>query len=273
MTRRIPLLLAIVLAVLAPLLIAAPASAHEVAMQAPILAVTEPNAPTDPSDPDGPTIGIDINGVNGSPSTPVAIIVAITVLSVAPALLLMTTAFTKVFVVLSITRNATGMQAVPPNQVIAGLALFVSLFIMTPTLTEVVNDGVRPYLNGDKGMTQAFEDGVEPMRDFMLKHTRDEDLALMTKTAGLDLPQSRQDVALTTLIPSFILSELRAGFIIGFVVFIPFLIIDIVVSSVLMSMGMMMLPPMMISLPFKLLLFVMVDGWGLIITALVGSYA
>lgn len=235
-------------------------------------APVEPGAPPPPPPPDKPTVSIDIDGVNGKPSTPVVIIIAITVLSIAPALLLMTTAFTKIFVVMSITRNAVGLQSVPPNQVIAGLALFLSLFIMAPVLSEMNDKGVQPYLKGDLNQTQAFEVGVEPIRGFMLKHTRDEDLALMIKTADRPKPETRQDTPLSALVPAFVLSELRAGFIIGFVIFIPFLIIDIVVSATLMSMGMMMLPPITVSLPFKLLLFVLVDGWSLIVQALVGSY-
>lgn len=236
--------------------------------QAPV----NPVEPEAPQDPDEPTVTLDINGVNGKPSTTMIIILAITVLSVAPALLLMMTAFTKIFVVLSITRNAIGLQAVPPNQVIAGLALFLSLFIMAPVLTEVNDKGVQPYLRGELSQSVAFEKGAEPLQDFMLKHTRNEDLALITKAADRPAPANRQDVPLSTLVPAFVLSELRAGFIIGFVIFIPFLIIDIVVSAVLMSMGMMMLPPITVSLPFKLLLFVLVDGWSLIIQAIVGSY-
>ena len=197
---------------------------------------------------------------------------ALTVLSVAPALLLMCTSFTKIFVVLSITRNALGLGTVPPNQVLAGLALFLSLFIMGPVLSEVNSQGVQPYLQGTKTQSTAFADGVKPLRTFMMDHTRGEDIALLTKVSDQPKPATPDDVALTTLIPAFVLSELRAAFIIGFVVFIPFLVIDMVVSASLMSLGMMMLPPVTVSLPFKLLLFVLVNGWGLIITALVGSY-
>ena len=156
--------------------------------------------------------------------------------------------------------------------IIAGLALFISLFIMGPTVSAMNEQGVQPYLKGDKTQSQAFNDGVKPLQDFMWKTTRDDEVALMLKLAGEERPASRDDVELTTLIPAFILSELRAAFIIGFVIFIPFLIIDMVVSASLMSLGMMMLPPTTIALPFKLLLFVLVNGWGLIITALVGSY-
>jgi flagellar biosynthetic protein FliP len=237
-------------------------------------------APAGPAGPAGPTkspanngtVTIDINGVGSRPSNPVVILIGLTVLSVAPALLLLCTSFTKVFVVLSITRNALGLTNVPPNQVLAGLALFLSLFIMGPVLTQVNHDGVQPYLKGEKGQSKAFTDGVAPLRTFMLKHTRPDELALLTKVANQPLPKNRNDVALSTLVPAFALSELRAALIIGFAVYIPFLVIDMVVSASLMSLGMMMLPPVTVSLPFKLLLFVLADGWGLVVTALVASY-
>jgi flagellar biosynthetic protein FliP len=230
-----------------------------------------PSPPTPPTAPSpAPGINIDVGG--GKPSNSIIIIIALTILSVAPAILLLTTAFTKVFVVLSITRNALGLTTVPPNQVIAGLALFLSLFIMGPTVSEMNKQGVQPYLKGEKSQSVAFEDGVKPLRAFMLKQTREEEIALLTKVANKPLPKNQDDVELTTLIPAFALSELRAAFIIGFVIYIPFLIIDMVVSAALMSLGMMMLPPVTVSLPFKMLLFVLVNGWGLIITALVASY-
>ncbi len=230
-----------------------------------------PVAPSAPATP-APSVRVDLGGVSGKPSTSVAIILGLTVLSVAPAVLLMTTSFTKIFVVLGLTRNALGVTNVPPNQVLAGLALFLTLFIMGPVLSQVNTLGVQPWLKGDKSQTQAFNDGVGPLREFMLSHTRDEELALLLRVAEQPNPEKREDVALTALIPAFVLSELKSAFIIGFVIFVPFLVIDIVVSAALMSLGMMMLPPVMISLPFKLLLFVLVDGWGLVVTALVGSY-
>jgi flagellar biosynthetic protein FliP len=174
--------------------------------------------------------------------------------------------------VLGITRNALGLTSMPPNQVLAGLALFLSLFIMGPTVSAMNQQGVQPYLKGDKTQSVAFHDGVKPLRDFMWKTTREDEVALMIKLSGEAKPQNKDAVQLTTLIPAFILSELRAAFIIGFVIFIPFLLIDMVVSASLMSLGMMMLPPVTVSLPFKLLLFVLVNGWGLILTALVASY-
>lgn len=217
-------------------------------------------------------IGISINGPNGEPSTAIVTFLAVTLLSVAPALLIMTTSFTKIFVVLAMTRNALSLPTIPPNQVLAGLALFLSLFIMAPVLEAINGDAVQPYLDGTMTATTAFETGVVPLREFMLAFTRQEDLALIMRAADLPNPATPDDVALTTLIPAFLLSELRSAFIIGFVIFVPFLIIDIVVSAALMSLGMMMLPPVMISLPFKILLFILVDGWGLITTTLIQSY-
>ena len=227
------------------------------------------NGPSDPTPPASPQIGIS---VPGQPSSVVQLIVLITVLGVAPSLLLMCTAFTKIIVVLSLTRSALGTMAVPPNQVLAGLALFLSLFIMGPVADDVLAQGIKPYMEGTKTTAVAFKDGAEPLREFMLKHTRDEELALMTKAAGQELPKTREDVGMRTLVPAFVVSELRAAFIIGFVIFIPFLVVDIVVSAILMSLGMVMLPPTLISLPFKLLMFVLVDGWTLIVTTLLGSY-
>ncbi len=230
----------------------------------------EPTPPTAPSS--APTVTLDINGVNGTPDSSIVVLLAITLLSVAPSLLLMMTSFTKIFVVLALTRNALGLTGVPPNQVLAGISLFISLFIMGPVLGEVNDTGVQPYLEGDLTFSQAVEEGSDPLREFMLGQTREDDLALVTRAADQPNPATRDDVGILTLIPAFLLSELRSAFIIGFVVFVPFLVIDLVVASSLMSMGMMMLPPVMVSLPFKLLLFVLVDGWGLIVTALVGSY-
>lgn len=234
----------------------------------------DPTPPTPPADPSNGSggLGIEINGLDGTPSTAVVTLIFITLISVAPALLLMMTSFTKIFVVLAMTRNALSLPSIPPNQVLAGLALFLSLFIMWPVISDVNVFAVQPYLNGKLDFNGAFQAASGPLQQFMLAHTREEDIALMTRAAGTDNPASPEAVPLQTLIPAFMISELRAAFIIGFVIFIPFLVIDIVVSAALMSMGMMMLPPVMISLPFKILLFILVDGWGLIITALVQSY-
>ncbi|GAA0814340.1 flagellar biosynthetic protein FliP [Spirilliplanes yamanashiensis] len=235
-------------------------------------AAAAPAPPSPAVSPSAPTVGINIDGSTVPPSSSLTILLALTLLSVAPALLLLCTCFTKVFVVLGITRNALGLTTVPPNQVLAGLALFLTLFIMGPTLSEMNDQGVQPYIKGVKSQSVAFKDGVEPLREFMLKQTRPDEIALMTRVSDAERPATPEDVPLTTLIPAFILSELRAAFIIGFVIFIPFLIIDMVVSASLMSLGMMMLPPVTVALPFKLLLFVLVNGWGLVITALAGSY-
>ncbi|WP_066585297.1 flagellar type III secretion system pore protein FliP [Cellulomonas timonensis] len=234
----------------------------------------DPTAPAAPGDPGaGDTVSVSVNGVNGTPSSSIVVLLAITLLSVAPSLLLMMTSFTKILVVLSLTRNALGLQGVPPNQVLAGLALFLSLFVMAPVIGDVNDVGVQPYLAGELTFSQAVDVGSDPLREFMLAHTREADLALVTRAADQPNPEDPASVSMLTLIPAFMLSELRAAFIIGFVIFVPFLVIDLVVSASLMSMGMMMLPPIMVSLPFKLLLFVLVDGWGLILTALIGSYA
>ncbi|MBC2932341.1 flagellar type III secretion system pore protein FliP [Nocardioides sp. zg-1228] len=238
---------------------------------------TAPDGPRGPRAPDGPgggdsSVTIDLGGLTDKPSTPVTVILALSLLSLLPAILLTCTSFTKVLVVLGLTRNALGLQGIPPNQVLAGLALFLSLFIMAPVLGQMNDTGLQPYLDGDKTATAAYGDGVEPLRDFMLDQTGDDELRLLTNVAGRDLPANRDDVSMATLVPSFVLSELKQAFIIGFIVFIPFLVIDIVVSGALMALGMMMMPPVMVSLPFKLLLFVLVDGWGLVITSVVSSY-
>jgi flagellar biosynthesis protein FliP len=260
------LLAAIVLGVVLALMPGSPAS-------------SAPAPPTPPTAPKvtstGGAVNVNVTGTNpdgSKPATSLVIVMGLTLLSVAPAVLLLTTAFTKVFMVLGITRNALGLTSMPPNQVLAGLALFISLFIMSPTLSAMNAQGVQPYLKGDKTQEQAFKDGVRPLRAFMYKTTREDEIALLVKVSGQKAPATKDDVQLTTLIPAFVLSELRAAFIIGFVIFIPFLIIDMVVSASLMSLGMMMLPPVTVALPFKLLLFVLVNGWGLIITALVASY-
>ena len=221
----------------------------------------------------GENVLIDVDGLTKKPSSSVSLLLTLTLLSLAPAILLTCTSFTKILVVLGLTRNALGLMQTPPNQVLAGLALFLSLFIMAPTLSDINEIGIQPYLDGDKTAAAAYETGVEPLREFMLDQTGDEELALLTNVARRDLPANRAEVPMSTLVPAFIISELKAAFIIGFIIFIPFLVIDIVVSGALMALGMMMMPPVMVSLPFKLLLFVLVDGWGLIITALVQSYA
>ncbi|WP_411803493.1 flagellar type III secretion system pore protein FliP [Arthrobacter sp. LAPM80] len=262
----------LIVAVLYLTLFAYAAPAHAMTALDPV-APLPPTPPTDPTAPGTGGVNVTVNGLGGTPSSAIVTLLAVTLLSVAPALLLMMTSFTKIFVVLAMARNAVGLPTIPPNQVLAGLALFLSLFIMAPTLADINTTAVQPFLTGSIDVSQAFDLAGTPLRHFMLPHTREADIALMTRAASRENPASPDDVPMLTLIPAFMISELRAAFIIGFVIFIPFLIIDLVVASALMSMGMMMLPPVMISLPFKILLFILVDGWGLIITSLIQSYA
>jgi flagellar biosynthetic protein FliP len=242
-----------------------------------LLAVTAPApgpaAPAMPSVGDTSSLTVDLDGGQNAPSKAIVVVLLLTVMSVAPALLILCTSFTRIVIVLSLTRNALGVQAIPPNQVIVGLSLFLSLFIMGPTLSQMNATGLQPFLAGTKGYQQAYEDSTEPLRTFMLAEVKEKELALFVEAAGDERPATPEDVSMTALVPAFVLSEIKTAFLIGFLIFIPFLVIDIVVSSSLMSMGMMMLPPVLISLPFKLLLFVMVDGWGLIVRALLASYA
>jgi flagellar biosynthetic protein FliP len=237
--------------------------------------VPGPNGPKGPKGAgsgDGTSVTVDLGGLTNKPSTSVTVIIALTLLSLLPAILLTCTSFTKILVVLGLTRNALGLQQTPPNQVLAGLALFLSLFIMAPVLSTMNDAGVQPYLHGTKTSAQAYQDGVKPLKTFMLEHTNKDELTLLTSVAKRDLPKNKEDVSMATLVPAFVLSELKQAFIIGFIIFIPFLVIDIVVSGALMALGMMMMPPVMVSLPFKLLLFVLVDGWGLVIRSVVASY-
>jgi flagellar biosynthetic protein FliP len=242
----------------------------------PAAAYADELGPTGPSGPAGPTEGsqvtIDLNGLTDTPSSSVTVLIGLTLISLLPAILLSCTAFTKIFVVLGLTRNALGLQQTPPNQVLAGLALFLSLFVMAPVLSEINDVALQPYLSGEKSASVAISEGMQPLREFMLDNTDDEELELLINVAHRDMPENREDVSTATLVPAFVLSELKQAFIIGFIVFIPFLIIDMVVSGALMALGMMMMPPVMVSLPFKLLLFVLVDGWALVVTSLIGSY-
>lgn len=231
-----------------------------------------PNDPNAPVNPEKPGIQLNVNGWDKAPSTAVLVFLLITVLSVAPSLLLMMTSFTKIFIVLAMARNAMGLNQIPPTQVISGLAIFLSLFIMSPTITSIWQDAVQPYMDGKIQVQDMFKLAEKPVREFMGPLTREEDIALMTRAADRPNPPSLEETPFTTLVPAFMISEVRSAFIIGFVVFIPFLVIDLVVGAALMSMGMMMLPPVMVSMPFKVLLFVMVDGWGLLTKTLIGTY-
>ena len=278
MTKLLGRLAAALVAAAAVLLLpAVAASASPTPAPTPHAAQTPgPTGPTAPAGPRGDgsdtSVTVDLSGLTNKPSTSVTVIVAMTLLSLLPAILLTCTSFTKILVVLGLTRNALGLQQTPPNQVLAGLALFLSLFIMAPVLGSINDSGVQPYLHGDKTSSQAFHDGIKPLKSFMLDHTDDDELKLLTGVADRNLPKNRHQVSMATLVPAFVLSELKQAFIIGFIVFIPFLVIDIVVSGALMALGMMMMPPVMVSLPFKLLLFVLVDGWALVIKSLVASY-
>jgi len=205
-------------------------------------------------------------------STILQILILLTVLSVAPALLLMLTSFTRLVVVFSILRHAIGTQQTPPNQVLISLALFLTMFIMAPTFQRVYEEALIPYFNKQIDEKELFERAVQPFKEFMFKNTREKDLALFVKLRNEERPKTPDDVSIFTLIPAFMISELKTAFQIGFLLYIPFLVIDVIVSSVLISMGILMLPPMMISLPIKLLLFVLVDGWNLLVVSLIKSF-
>lgn len=202
----------------------------------------------------------------------VRIVLALTLIALIPSMAVCLTAFLRIVVVLSMLRHAIGMPETPPNTVVIGLALFLTLFTMNPVLQEVNSGSLQPFMAGKIGISEAMNTGSKPLRDFMIRQTRKQDLALMIEVSKESRPQSIEEVGNLQLIPAFMLSELRAAFEIGFVVFLPFLLIDLIVSSILMSLGMMMMPPTTISLPIKILMFILVDGWGLIAKALVGSF-
>ena len=209
----------------------------------------------------------------GPPSESIILIIGLTLLSVAPSLVIMLTSFTRIVIVFSLVRSALGVQSIPPNQVVIGLSLFLSLFIMGPTLDQMNEVGLQPYLDGEKTQSEAYDAAIAPLREFMFANTGNDELELMLAAQNIEEPPAGpEDVSMSALIPAFILSELKAAFVIGFVVFMPFLVIDLVVSAVLMSLGMMMLPPVFVSLPFKILLFVMVNGWVLVAETLITSF-
>lgn len=199
----------------------------------------------------------------------IKLLIILTVLTLAPAILIMMTSFTRIIIVLSFIRNALGTQQTPPNQVLIGLALFLTFFVMAPVGNQINSESIQPYLNNEIGQEEAINKAMEPLRNFMFRNTRGKDLALFVDIANVEEAREYDDIPTRALIPAFIISELRKAFQIGFILYIPFLVIDMVVASTLMSMGMMMLPPVMISLPFKILLFIMVDGWNLLTRALV----
>ncbi len=216
-------------------------------------------------------LSISYNNDSGSVSSPIKIILFLTVISLAPSILIMMTSFTRIIVVLHFVRAALGTQTTPPNQILVGLALFLTFFIMWPTFTQINETAIQPLDAGEITMEQALEIGQKPIREFMYGQTQTKDLELFVDISG-ETYDSYDDVPMTTLIPAFIISELRAAFIIGFLIYIPFIVIDMVVASVLMSMGMMMLPPTTISLPFKILLFILADGWDLVIGGVVKTF-
>ncbi|HET6464964.1 MAG TPA: flagellar type III secretion system pore protein FliP [Nitrospiria bacterium] len=220
-----------------------------------------------------PALTINLGG-GGPPQVSMAIqiLMLLAVLSLAPALIIMVTSFTRIVVVLSFLRQALGTQQSPPNQVLIGLALFLTVFVMSPVWQRVNSEALQPYLAEKISQSEAIDRGVEPLRQFMFRQVREKDLALFVELSKGPSPKAPSDISTQVLIPSFMISELRTAFQIGFVIYLPFLIIDIVVASILMSMGMMMVPPVMVSLPFKLILFVLADGWYLIVGSLVKSF-
>ncbi len=221
-----------------------------------------------------PDVSINIgNGSGEAPGTSaLSILLLITVLSVAPAILVLMTSFTRIVIVLGFVRTSLGTQQMPPNQVLIGLAMFLTFFIMAPTFSQVNEVALQPYLKGQISQTEAFQEAAVPMKKFMFSHTREKDLMLFMNYTKTEKPETFEDIPITVLIPAYAISELKTAFQMGFMIFIPFLVIDMIVASTLMAMGMMMLPPVMISLPFKLLLFVLVDGWYLIVKSLLLSF-
>ena len=224
------------------------------------------------ADPGIPAVTVTDGEGGQSYSVTLQILALMTALTLLPAALMMMTSFTRIIIVLAILRQAIGVQSTPSNQVLIGLALFLTIFIMHPVFNHAYNDGIVPYMNGDIEFTQAIEQTGQPFKEFMLAQTRESDIALFASIGGYEEMQTPQDIPYSLLLPSFVTSELKTAFQIGFLIFIPFLIIDLVVASVLMAMGMLMLSPMLISLPFKLMLFVLIDGWALLMGTLASSF-
>ncbi|EAC1839595.1 flagellar type III secretion system pore protein FliP [Campylobacter lari] len=221
-----------------------------------------------------PTVNLSLSAPNSPQQlvTTLNIVIVLTILALAPTIVFVMTSFLRLVVVFSFLRTALGTQTMPPNTILVTLALILTFFIMEPVATKSYNEGIKPYIAEQIGYEEAFAKSVKPFKDFMLKNTREKDLALFYRIRNLENPKTIDDVPLTVLVPAFMISELKTAFEIGFLLFLPFLVIDMVVSSVLMAMGMMMLPPVMISMPFKLLIFVLVDGWNLLIQNLVKSF-
>ena len=218
------------------------------------------------------TLGIGQATDPAEVSTALQILIVLTILSVAPAILLMTTGFTRIVIVLSFVRQAMGTQQAPSNQIIIGLALFLTFFVMAPVFTQINDNALQPYLNNQINQDVALDEAVKPMRAFMFSQVSEKDLQFLVDISRSPQPDNADDISLLTLIPAFMLSELKRAFQMGFLLFVPFLMIDMIVASILMAMGMMMLPPVIVSLPFKILLFVLVDGWTLVVGSLVQSF-
>lgn len=218
------------------------------------------------------TVGVDAAQKGSDVAVSLQILLLLTVLTLAPSIILMMTSFARTVIVFSFLRHALSLQQIPPTQVVVGLSLFMTLFIMYPTWNTMYTEGIKPYVENKIDVNTAYDKSVQPLRTFMIKQTREKDIALFVHMAKMEKPKTYNDIPTHVLIPSFIISELRVAFQIGFLLFIPFLVIDMVVASLLMSMGMMMLPPVMISLPFKVLLFVLVDGWYLVVMSLMQSF-
>lgn len=221
-----------------------------------------------------PKINLDVGTAqNGSDvSVTLQILLLMTVLSLAPSIVIMTTSYLRIIIVFHFLKSALGTQQMPPSQLLAGVALFITFFVMAPTWTKVNDEALKPLIDNKLTMQQAYDKGIEPIRQFMFKNVREEDLELFISLSNQAKPKNRNEVSTYVLVPAFVLSEMRAGFIMGFFLFIPFIMVDMIISSILMSMGMMMMPPMMISLPFKILLFILVDGWNLIAGSLIRSF-
>ena len=221
-----------------------------------------------------PKFGLQIEGAETPQDTAVSlqILFMLTILALAPSILIMMTGFTRIVIVLSIARHALGIQQTPPNQVLIGLALFLTFFIMAPIMGDIYEDAYQPFVEGRISQQEALDKGMAPLREFMFKQTYKKDMNLFVDLAKMERPETLEDIPTHVLIPAFIVSELKKAFQMGFLIYIPFIVVDMVVASTLMSMGMMMLPPIMISLPFKILLFIMVDGWGMIVKTLVTSF-
>lgn len=264
----------------APPPVVLPAPEAPVAAAPPVETPKTPLAATNPTRPR--TAAPAASTTPSSPASPITpatetaqalrVVLGLTVLAILPALLVCLTSFLRIIVVLSMLRHAIGMNETPPNTVLIGLALFLTLFTMSPVLQKVNNDAFEPFMAGKLSMEEGYGKGIAPLREFMVRQTREADLALMVELSKAPVPRSMDDIGNLQLIPAFMLSELRAAFQIGFVIFLPFLLIDLIVSSILMALGMMMMPPTTIALPLKILMFILVDGWSLVLKALVGSF-